>query len=138
MNIHQLFMMLFIPIVIANLIYALYTNTLNQILLGVLTGVVVTILVVGVISSIQILSSGLNASGSWLIFAVSFYLTLLFGVKIPLSTLNSNMQDIPIGANFVGNLFNVLPFPYNLIILVMGIILLFSGINIIIGGRTGG
>jgi len=107
MNIHQLFMMLFIPILIGNVIVALQQNTLNTILLGIFTGLLVNLLIVGVLSSIQILGSGLNASGSWLIFAVGFYLTLLFGIKLPLSQVSSKLSDVPIGANMVGNLYNI-------------------------------
>jgi len=138
MNIHQLFMMLFIPILIGNVILALQQNALNAILLGIFTGLLVNLLIVGVLSSIQVLGSGLNASGSWLIFSVGFYLTLLFGVKLPLSQINNQLSDVPIGANMVGNLYNIMPFPFNIVILMTGIVLLYAGVQIIIGGRTGG
>lgn len=133
---HKLFIAIFSMFLISNVIYYASSGTIDKFTFGIITGLLLSLLLTGVIASIQVLGSGLNATGSFLIFAISFYITLLFGIPIPLSSVSSQLKDITIGGNLVGTIYSITPYPINILILILGIIVTVLGIQTIIGGRT--
>jgi hypothetical protein len=135
MNIHRIWLMLFVPLLLSNIIVAFANNTINNLLLGAFTSAIVSLLIIIIVASLNVLSSGLNPAGSWVVFAVVFYLTMLYGIPLDLP---QPIGKIKIGVDLVGNIASITPYPYVILIHIIGILLLYTGINIIIGGRTGG
>lgn len=131
----EIFISSIVTLSIFNFIYVSSTpSKINNMGIGALTGLLTTIIAVGIISSIQILGSGLNSASIKIIFGVGFLVNILFKVEI---------GGLPIGLGLMNNLYEVFMAGDLLgigffITTVFSFITLVSGIIIIIGGLGGG
>lgn len=131
----EIFISSIVTLSIFNFIYVSSTpSKINNMGIGALTGLLTTIIAVGIISSIQILGSGLNSASIKIIFGVGFLVNILFKVEI---------AGFPIGLGLMNNLYEVFMTGDLLgigffITTVFSFITLVSGIIIIIGGLGGG
>jgi len=105
-----------------------------QFTIGAITGFMVLILGIGIISGIQVLGSGLNGESIKIMFGCGALLNVLFQI---------NIANFPIGMGLVTNVlacFDGTEFLGLGIIItsIMGVMAFVSGLIVITGGSTGG
>lgn len=109
----------------------LLTNTM---LLGTVTGLVTTAIIVSIVTGIQVVGSGFNGSSVKILFGVCALLQILFSLNFVIADI-----QVVIGLGLINNLFVAFSggdfFGLGFFIsTVFGIIALVSGLLVIIGG----
>lgn len=88
-------------LLIFNFIYcSAKPDVINSMYVGALTGLVSTVLAVGVISGVQILGSGLNSESIKIIFGVGCILNMLFRI---------NIAGFPLGIGLCNTILDAFP-----------------------------
>lgn len=118
-------------LILFNAIYVIASPEASNIMyLGALTGLISTVLAVGVISGIQFLGSGLNSESIRIIFSVGAILNMLFRISI---------AGFPVGIGLVNNIMSIFsPTDFAglgyFAVSIISIITLISGIITVVGG----
>jgi len=135
MKAQEIFISSILVLLFFNFIYVSSTpNKVNTMTIGALIGLLVVVISVGVISSIQILGSGLNSASIKIIFGAGVLINIMFGIEI---------SGLPIGLGLMNNLYEVFSQGDLIgigffITTVFSFITLVSGLIMIIGGMSGG
>lgn len=129
MNSSGLFISCFIIIITFNLFYVTVNPTeVYNLTIGGVSGFVVQILGIAILSGVNALGSGLNAQSTKIIFGVGTILNILFQLQF---------WEITLGFGLINNLINAFsgsPTFITIIIGVFAIITLFSGLLTVLGG----
>ena len=98
---------------------------------GFFTGFLVGVLAAVIPASLNIVGSGLNPSGTWLIVAIAAIISLLFGVSFEVANIQINL-----GGNLVGTAINTLSaVPYGAVfVYILAAIIIISGVMLVLGG----
>jgi hypothetical protein len=129
MRLSEFFLINFFALFVINLL--LPSFDVNRFGVGLMTSFLISVLITGVISGIQVLGSGLNATATWLIFAISMIATLMFGIPINIA----NVGTIQIGLGLISNVFTYsYPLYIQLLVVTIGIMTVISFILMIVGG----
>jgi hypothetical protein len=98
---------------------------------GFFTGFLVGVLAAVIPSSLNVIGSGLNPAGTWLIVAFAAIISLLFGVSFEVAGIEINL-----GGNLVGTAINTLSsMPYGpVFVYVLASLTIISAIMIVLGG----
>ena len=98
---------------------------------GFFTGFLVGVLAAVIPASLNIVGSGLNPSGTWLIVAIAAIISLLFGVSFEVANIQINL-----GGNLVGTAINTLSaVPYGpVFVYILASIVIISGVMMVLGG----
>jgi hypothetical protein len=141
MNAGEVFVVLMVVLLVFNFGVVMMSGDpyalLAQMAIGGLLGVVVPIAVIAILSGTNVVASGLNAASTRIIFGMGVLLGLLFQITFTVATFT-----ISLGAGLLQNVFGVfaitdlwgIPF---LLVVVLGIVILASGLLTFSGGGGG-
>jgi len=130
MNPSSLFIFSMLVMLMFNVVYGFASPTTTfTLIVGAVTGFIATIILVGVVSGIQILGSGLNSASIKILFGVGTILNLLFQVSIAGFPVGLGLATTMINAFNSSELFG-LGF---LITTILCVMTLASGLMVVIG-----
>lgn len=134
----ELFITVMAILTIFNFIYCVANkNVVNTMVVGGITSLIATAIMLSVVAGIQVLGSGLNSASIKILFGVSALLQILFQIQFTIGT-----QNFSIGLGLINNVFNAFNsgdlFGIGLFVsTVFGVLALVSGLIVVIVSSEG-